>query len=678
MSPIHRFTDKNRQVLTLKWGDEKKIATQLINKKLPSDCCDDVYIRYVKKWNSHAYKGRYTAMRWLQSEIARLTSALQFFPVSLYKLKTIKLRKAQAKLCADMCQSILVDCTSSKAVGLFETEKQMLDYANFWHFTPTPPTARLIQETTETDGEFKVREKELLAMGRIERLRTDKWWEAKIERAYAQFSEHCRIISGKTRLGISKYVSETARKNFISRKKAGEHYIERMVARNTETGEEIPMRGIVDGSIANPEIRRTELMVRMRGFEDIADENKLVGGFFTITSPSKFHAFSTVERKGKRSSVSNAKYQGANPAQTQHYLCKTWSKARAKLKRLGIPVMGFRVAEPHHDATPHWHALFFFEEKHEASIVSIMKDYFTAEERDELSTEALMERRFKYIRIDKSRGSATGYIAKYIAKNIDGYKLDDSEKGEALSACAWASLWGIRQFQQIGGAPVGVWRELRRLPSTNIKIDEEETESLPKEAEKTAVIKSFLDLKQEKHPLELARYSADIGNWSMYLLAMGGIFCPRSLAPVSLTYKQVENGYGETVTRTNGVICLGVEKVTREGAWQITRKTNDARDDGVCKRQLVPWSSVNNCTGGDKSDVERAVIDQARQLGVGIDAFETDILTAGGSLILSDRIVGDERRIERMKLSKTWLDNGGDELKISNEIQKRKQMNSPN
>jgi len=596
-----RFTDENRVILAMKWRDEKEKATRLINKKLPGECTNDIYLRYVKKWNSNAYNGRFNTMQWLRGEIAKLTSALQFFPVPLHQLKTIKRRKAQAKLCADTCQSILIECTAGDKKDLFETEKKMLEYASFWHFSPTPPTARLTQEENETDIAFKIRKNELLAMGRIERLRTDKWWEAKIERAYMQFCEHSRIIGGKTRLGVSTYVSEVARKDFISRKRAGDQYIENMVVRNTVTGEEMPMRSVVDSSTANLEVRRTELMVRMRGFEDIADEHKLIGGFFTITAPSKYHAFTAVERKPKHwSSVHNKKYQGANPSETQRYLCKTWEKARAKLDRLNTPLMGFRVAEPHHDGTPHWHALFFFAPEHESTILEVLESYFTAEDREELHDD--ITPRFDYKRIDKKRGSATGYIAKYIAKNIDGYKLNDSEKSDALSACAWASLWGIRQFQQIGGAPVGVWRELRRLPSTNIKDDDKNTES-------TTEIKTFTDLKQEKHPLELARYSADIGNWSMYLLSMGGIFCPRSLMPVSLTYTQVKNGYGELVKKTQGVESKGLEKITRDGTWEIVRKINTPQEAGLGKRQFVTWSSVNNCTQSNKSSIKKRKVD---------------------------------------------------------------------
>ena len=85
--------------------------------------------------------------------------------------------------------------------------------------------------------------------------------------------------------------------------------------------------------------------------------------------------------------------------------------------------------------------------------------------------------------IDPAKGCAAAYLAKYVSKNIDGLTNsgesmgDDDEAEPGTSAAetakrvgAWASQWGIRQFQQIGGVPVTLYRELRRVPCCRRKI----------------------------------------------------------------------------------------------------------------------------------------------------------------------------------------------------------------
>lgn len=69
------------------------------------------------------------------------------------------------------------------------------------------------------------------------------------------------------------------------------------------------------------------------------------------------------------------------------------------------------------------------------------------------------KRRITIMNIDPEKGSAIGYIAKYISKNIDGVNIEFGTYGENPNKAArrietWASVWRISQFQQIGG-PAG-------------------------------------------------------------------------------------------------------------------------------------------------------------------------------------------------------------------------------
>jgi hypothetical protein len=198
------------------------------------------------------------------------------------------------------------------------------------------------------------------------------------------------------------------------------------------------------------------------------------------------------------------------PIEGQEYLKSVWARIRASLARANIYVYGFRVAEPHHDGTPHWHMLFFVDPTQTEIIKNTFLRYSLEEDGDE---QGALENRVEFIDIDSNRGSATGYIAKYISKNINGEELDTGVYGEnptiaAQRVTAWASLWGIRQFQQIGGASVSVWRELRRMEQM---------------AESDSV-------------LEQARVAADNSDWEGYQVAMGGINIPRADRPISVVY----------------------------------------------------------------------------------------------------------------------------------------------
>ena len=116
--------------------------------------------------------------------------------------------------------------------------------------------------------------------------------------------------------------------------------------------------------------------------------------------------------------------------------------------------------------------LLLFVEQSQVEIVrQTITHYALMEDGDE---KGAAENRCDFKLIDPKKGSAAGYIAKYVSKNIDGEHLDKGVYGEnptiaAQRVDAWASCWCIRQFQQIGGASVTIWRELRRLKESFAK-----------------------------------------------------------------------------------------------------------------------------------------------------------------------------------------------------------------
>ncbi|HHG9277213.1 replication endonuclease [Klebsiella oxytoca] len=416
----------------------------------------------------------------------------------------------------------------------------------------------------------------------IARLQTEKWWLGKLRKIHDRWREHLLIATSYVSKVASPYCSEPCLREWVAQKKANFEYLQAMELEDQDTGERTSLLDKVMGSVSNPKIARHELMVRMRGFEDMANEMGLVGMFYTLTAPSRYHA--THVHSGKR----NDKYCNASPRKTQKYLCNVWSRVRTKWGREGIRTFGFRVAEPHHDGTPHWHLLLFLRPEEVELATEIFHEYALQVDGSEPGA---AQYRFTAKPIDEEFGSATGYIAKYISKNIDGYGMDgefDHESGKPVKEMAkrvraWASRWSIRQFQQIGGAPVSTWRELRRLGSRELVL----------------------------HPeLEAARAAADAPDWPGYVNAQGGPFVTRDCLRVRLNYEYTENGndYGDTVAKISGVYCPFTisESViyTRTNDYKIEpkRKPSPVENLTLEGRGAAPWSSVNNCTGRSESD----------------------------------------------------------------------------
>jgi hypothetical protein len=374
-------------------------------------------------------------------------------------------------------------------------------------------------------------------LGQYQRLACPRWWRRKLRVRIGRVAEDTTRAAGLVRRGRAPYVTD-----FSLRRRRHQLTLLGRAIRDAivfdDSGLEVPLADAVAASIANPRNRRTELMVRLRGLEAIARKRGDSAIFITLTAPSAFHA-------QRACGGPNPRYADFAVNAAMRWMNENWQRSRSAFHRRGILTYGFRIAEPHHDGTPHFHVLLFASPNETRAIADILKSYWLAEYHDEPGAEA---RRVNIRELDLEKGSVVGYLAKYIAKNIDGFKVgDDNEsKMDASDSServdAWASTHSTRQFQQIGGPPVGLWRELRRLRAP-----------------------------VEDSIIEKARHAADQDDYAGFVEALGGIELGRRCA---LTLWREQSGeltmYGEVRGPVIAGILTGNCRIrTRATTWRI-------------------------------------------------------------------------------------------------------------
>lgn len=201
----------------------------------------------------------------------------------------------------------------------------------------------------------------------LARLADAKWWRLKARRLQAAEVERIAILLGRVRKGREIYCSDETVRRRSAQRNRNRKYLENTVAENItanlKAGERktYTLAELADLSNSNPRIRRVELMVRVRGFDEVAQLLRHKRDFWTMTAPSRFHRWTTVGSKKNQKVVrENPRWDGSTPSDAQHWLCDVWARIRSALDKCGIRLYGFRVVEAHHDGTPHWHAAMFY------------------------------------------------------------------------------------------------------------------------------------------------------------------------------------------------------------------------------------------------------------------------------------------------------------------------------
>lgn len=401
----------------------------------------------------------------------------------------------------------------------------------------------------------------------LNRITNAAWWRRALRTRYRVVEAH-QIALGAVHRKASAYVSAKAYRRSQRNARRLAELIASLEAVNLDTGEALPLDVLIASSQANPAMRRMAMMARIRGIEAHAKAKAHDAFLVTITAPSRMHA-------RHEAGHANSKHDGTTPRQVQAYLHGVWRDAMRSASHQGLTAYGLRTVEPHHDGCPHWHVLLFTRPGDSEALFGTLRAYALA---DSGTEPGAAEHRFKVKRIDPSEGCAAAYVAKYVAKNIDGHALDEDTESDddgptaAGRTVAWARLWGIRQFQYFGLPAITPTRELYRHSGKGL--------------DSQALTAALVACKEKD-------YAAYLGALEAHAIAFAVHYEKRPSSRYA----------GEECRVIRGLIASACDLpkpltiITRSETWCIQPKPTGAQSAAA----VQPWTRFNNCAGPEKS-----------------------------------------------------------------------------
>ncbi|HHE9462183.1 TPA: replication endonuclease [Haemophilus influenzae 10810] len=123
------------------------------------------------------------------------------------------------------------------------------------------------------------------------RLTCEKWWFKQMRDIQKRMVEYIAIACGEVRANAASYISNQSFQEWQLQQRKNHDYLRAMIIENIDNPEEqVELFDMFLKSSSNPALRRNEMMVRLRGLEEWAEENNNEALFLTLTAPSSFHA----------------------------------------------------------------------------------------------------------------------------------------------------------------------------------------------------------------------------------------------------------------------------------------------------------------------------------------------------------------------------------------------------